>query len=62
MLIDIEETDKAFACFVVIDTWRIRFCSYAQAEAFVERLKERINALHLLPVSINRPLKELSEG
>ncbi|WP_040068293.1 hypothetical protein [Pseudomonas batumici] len=60
MLISIEEADTNAGWLVVMDAWRVKFRSYAEAEAFVEKLKDRINAPHPLPISINRPVAEPS--
>ncbi len=60
VLISIEEADTHSDWLVVIDVWRVRFRRYAEAEAFVEKLKDRINAPHPLPISINRPVAESS--
>ncbi|WP_432218609.1 hypothetical protein ACREYJ_04610 [Pseudomonas kribbensis] len=60
MLIKIEEADSASGWVVVLDTCRIRFASYFEAEAFVTRLTDRINSPHPLP-ELNRPVeKEVS--
>lgn len=56
MLIGIEEADKYSEGIVVIGACRVRFRKYAEAEAFVEKLKQRINAPHTLPITIHRPL------
>jgi hypothetical protein len=60
MLIKIEEADTPEGWLVWMDAWCVKFRSYAEAEAFVKRLEGRINAAHPLPISINRPMVELS--
>jgi hypothetical protein len=58
MLIKIVEADTNTGWFVVLDAWRIRFRSYIEAEAFVEKLTERINAPHPLP-EYSEPFEEV---
>ncbi|WP_338524910.1 hypothetical protein NUH87_04320 [Pseudomonas batumici] len=60
MLISIEEVKTNAGWLVVMNAWRVRFRSYAEAEAFVKRLKDRINAPHPLPISLNRPIAKPS--
>lgn len=60
MLIKIEEADTSSGWFVVLDIWRIKFASYIEAEAFVTRLTDRINAPHSLPESSYLPDEVLS--
>jgi hypothetical protein len=61
MQIRIEEANTPEGWLVWMDAWRANFRSYAEAEAFVKRLEDRVNASHPLPISINRPVVELSE-
>jgi len=60
MLIRIEEVKTPESWVVWMDAWCVKFRSYAEAEVFVKRLEDRINASHPLPISINRPVAELS--
>lgn len=60
MLIKIEEAETPEGWLVWMDAWCFRFRSYAEAEAFVERLESRLNAHHPLPISMNRPVAETS--
>lgn len=60
MLIRIEEANTPEGWIVWLDACCVRFHSYAEAEAFVTKLEDRINAAHPLPISINRPVLELS--
>jgi hypothetical protein len=58
MLIRIEKVDTNSGWFVVLDAWRVKFRSFVEAEAFVIKLTERINAPHALP-EYNEPFEEL---
>lgn len=60
MLIRIEEANTPEGWLVWMDAWCVKFRSYAEAEAFVKTLEDRVNAAHRLPISINRPVVELS--
>lgn len=60
MQIRIEEANTPEGWLVWIDAWCVKFRSYAEAEAFVKRLEDRVNAAHPLPISINRPVLEIS--
>ncbi|MCY1455816.1 hypothetical protein D9M71_729800 [compost metagenome] len=60
MLIKIEKASTSEGWNVWIDAWRVEFCSYAQALAFVNRLECRINSPHPLPVSVDKLELELS--
>lgn len=60
MLIKIEETETPEDWLVWMNAWRVKFHSYAEAEAFVKRLEGRINAAHPSPISISRPMAEVS--
>lgn len=60
MLIKIEEADTDTGWFVVLYTWRVRFSTCIDAEAFVTRLTDRINAPHSLPEQIYLADKALS--
>lgn len=58
MLIKIEEANTLAGWVVWMDAWCVKFRSYAEAEDFVKRLKDRVNAPHPLPISINRSVAE----
>lgn len=60
MLIRVEEANTPEGWRVWMDAWCVKFRSYAEAEAFVKTLEDRVNAAHPLPISINRPVVELS--
>lgn len=60
MLIRIEEANTPEGRLVWMDAWCVKFRSYAEAEAFVKTLEDRVNAAHPLPISTNRPVVELS--
>lgn len=47
MLVKIEAADTGW--FIVLDTCRTWFTTYLEAETFVIRLRDRINAPHSLP-------------
>lgn len=57
MLTKIEEADTASGRVVVLDTCRVRFSSYFEAEAFVTRLTDRINCPHPLP-ALDSPVEQ----
>ncbi len=57
MLIKIEEADSGVGWIVVLDTCRVRFTRYFEAEAFVAKLKDRINSPHPLP-ALDRPVEK----
>ncbi|QKG64966.1 hypothetical protein HP062_04825 [Pseudomonas sp. B14-6] len=60
MLIRIEEANTSEGWLVWMDACYVKFRSYAEAEAFVKTLEDRVNAAHPLSISINRPVVELS--
>ncbi|PWK35757.1 hypothetical protein C7534_11699 [Pseudomonas sp. OV226] len=53
MLIKIEKASTPEGWNVWMNEWCVKFHSYAQALAFVNRLEGRINASHTLPVSVD---------
>lgn len=59
-MIRIEEAKTPEGWIVWMDAFCVKFRSYAEAEAFVKRLENRVNAAHPLPRSINRPVLEES--
>ena len=61
MQIRIEEANTPEGWLVWMDALCVKFRSYTEAEAFVKKLKDRVNAAHPLPISINRPVLEPSE-
>ena len=59
MLIRLDDA-SAPECWVVwMDACCAKFRSSAEAETFMKRLEDRINAPHPLPISINRQALEL---
>lgn len=52
MLLKIEEESAAGGWVIWMDAWCVKFRSYAEAEAFLKRLKARINASHFIPESV----------
>ncbi|QJC81297.1 hypothetical protein [Pseudomonas umsongensis] len=59
MLLKIEKASAAEGWVVWMDAWCVKFRSHAEAEAFLNRLNERINASHFIPVSVERLVLEL---
>ncbi|WP_085717616.1 hypothetical protein [Pseudomonas sp. B28(2017)] len=60
MLIKIEKASTPEGWNVWMNAWCVKFRSYAQAVAFVNRLEDRINAPHPLPVSKDSLALELT--
>lgn len=60
MLIRIEKANTPEGWLVWMDAWCVKFRCCAKAEAFVKTLEDRVNTAHPLPISINRPVVELS--
>lgn len=58
VLIKIEVASTTEGWVVWMDAWCVKFRSYVEAEAFMERLEGRINAPHPQPISFNRPVAE----
>jgi hypothetical protein len=59
MLIKIEKASTPEYWNVWMNAWCVKFRSYAEALAFVNRLEGRINAPHFLPIREDRLLLEL---
>ncbi len=60
MLIKIERGSTSDDWIVWMNAWCVKFRCYAEAEAFVKKLNDRINASHPLPIGIDRLVIELS--
>ena len=60
MLIKIEKASTPEDWNVWMNQWCVKFRSYAQAVAFVNRLEGRINSPHTLPVSVDSRALELA--
>lgn len=59
MLLKIEKANTAEGWVVWMDAWCVKFRSHAEAEAFLRRLKERINAPHFIPASVEKLVVEM---
>jgi len=59
MLIKVERGRTSDDWIVWMNACCVKFRSYAEAEAFVKKLKDRINASHPYPMALDRLVVEL---